>query len=87
MSVLDVFAVVLGYGLGALLVVSVGVIVSRVASRRYNRPASALPKPAGWDDRAYAAAHGIPLDKWVTLTPEQQAHLRDTVAHTYRNAA
>lgn len=39
------------------------------------------PKPEGWDDRAYAAAHGIPLNKWVTLPPEEQRGLRLNVAH------
>jgi hypothetical protein len=38
------------------------------------------PKPDGWDDRHVAAAHGIPLNIWATITPEKKAELRAGVA-------
>jgi hypothetical protein len=46
------------------------------------RPALAVqpPKPDGWDDRHVAAAHGIPLNIWVTIPPERKAQLRASVA-------
>ena len=50
--------------------------------RSLRRPAPVQPpKPDGWDDRGYAQAHRIPLNKWMTLPPEQQRALRLNVAH------
>jgi hypothetical protein len=38
------------------------------------------PKPDGWDDRHTAAAHGLTLAEWVTLTPDQKRDARAGVA-------
>jgi hypothetical protein len=47
--------------------------------RRRPKQARQPPKPDGWDDRHVAAAHGIPLNIWVTITPERKAELRASV--------
>lgn len=49
--------------------------------RKRFEPAPQPPKPECWDDRGYAAAHGIPLNIWATLPPEKKRELRLSAAH------
>jgi hypothetical protein len=52
--------------------------------KRRRPPVTQPPKPEGWDDRGYAAAHGIPLNKWAALPPKRKRELRLSAAHALR---
>lgn len=51
-------------------------------SLRWARPEPVQPpKPDGWEDRGYAAAHGFTLTQWNRLTDQERAWYRLNVAH------